>query len=241
MSLDFVAIDFETANASRASACAVGVAVVEDGVVTAQDGWLIRPPGRAGGFDRRNIAIHGITAADCAAHGVSWADSERRLGRFTAGRVAVAHNAPFDRSVWAAANAEAGIATPTAPFCCTLDLARRAFPTLGRPLPDYKLHTVAAALDLPPFHHHDARDDAVTAALIVLELARRARRDAMEELWPAGPKPPVVPLGAAAAERTAAQGSRTGILCGTASPARSPKSPGTAVRHSGQRPSEVRR
>lgn len=226
MSLDFVAIDFETANASRASACAVGVAVVQDGVVTAQDGWLIRPPGRAGGFDRRNIAIHGITAADCAARGLSWAESARRLERFTAGRVVVAHNATFDRSVWVAANAELGIATPTARFCCTLDLARRAFPELGRPLPDYKLHTVAAALELPPFHHHDARDDAVTAALIVIELARRGRRDGVEELWPAGPM---------------GQVSRTGILCGPASPARSRKRPGTAARHSGQRPSEVSR
>ena len=46
MGLDFVAIDFETANASRASACAVGLAVVEDGVVTAQDSWRLFVVGR---------------------------------------------------------------------------------------------------------------------------------------------------------------------------------------------------
>lgn len=197
MGLDFVAIDFETANASRASACAVGLAVVEGGVVTSQDGWLIRPPGGAGRFDRRNIAIHGITAADCAARGLGWPETERRLAAATAGRVAVAHNASFDRSVWAAANAESGITTATARFCCTLDLSRRAFPRLHRPLPDYKLHTVAAALSLPPFRHHDAEDDAVTAAMIVLELARWARCDGLAQLWPAGPTPPAAPRGTA--------------------------------------------
>ncbi len=193
MGLDFVAIDFETANASRASACAVGVAVVEGGVVTAREDWLIRPPGRAGGFDRRNIAIHGVTAADCAARGISWEETEQRLGTLTAGRVAVAHNAAFDRSVWAAANAESGIRASTAAFCCTVDLSRRAFPHLHTELPNYKLHTVAEALDLPPFRHHDAGADALTAALIVIELARRGRRAELPHLWPMGPTPPAEP------------------------------------------------
>ncbi|WOP19701.1 exonuclease domain-containing protein [Raineyella sp. LH-20] len=195
MGLDFVAIDFETANSSRASACAVGLAVVEGGLVTAQQGWLIRPPASACRFERRNIAIHGITAADCAARGLTWTETARRLEAMTDGRVAVAHNAPFDRSVWAAANAESGIATGTAPFVCTLDLARRAFPHLHRPLPNYKLDTVAMALALPAFHHHDAEDDAVTAAMIVIELARRVGRDDMAQLWPGGPTPPVTSPG----------------------------------------------
>lgn len=193
MGLDFVAIDFETANGSRASACAVGVAVVENGVVTHQEGWLIRPPVTVAQFDRRNIAIHGITAADCAARGISWARTEQRLTEVTAGRVAVAHNAPFDRSVWAAANAESGIEAQTAPFCCTLELARRAFPHLGQPLPNYQLHTVAAALALPSFHHHDASADALAAALIVIELARRGQRERLADVWPRGPREPAGP------------------------------------------------
>lgn len=220
MGLDFVALDFETANASRASACAVGVAVVEGGVVTTQEDWLIRPPGRAGGFDRHNIAIHGITAADCAARGISWEETEQRLGTLTAGRVAVAHNAAFDRSVWAAANAEAGIRASTAPFCCTLDLSRRAFPHLHTDLPNYKLHTVAEALDLPPFRHHDAGADALTAALIVIELAKRGHRGELPQLWPMGPNPPADPCAHRPVPRPAHGEYRRQVVRPTSGPSR---------------------
>ena len=40
---DFVAIDFETANSSRSSACAIGVAVVRDGRVVEHGSTLINP------------------------------------------------------------------------------------------------------------------------------------------------------------------------------------------------------
>jgi DNA polymerase-3 subunit epsilon len=43
VALDFTAIDFETANSSSASACAVGLARVRDGRVVETAGWLIKP------------------------------------------------------------------------------------------------------------------------------------------------------------------------------------------------------
>ncbi len=46
MALDFVAIDFETANYDRSSACAVGLAIVRDGRVVQTLKTLIRPPTR---------------------------------------------------------------------------------------------------------------------------------------------------------------------------------------------------
>jgi DNA polymerase-3 subunit epsilon len=39
----FTAIDFETANADRGSACAVGLVVVEDGQIVSRTSQLIRP------------------------------------------------------------------------------------------------------------------------------------------------------------------------------------------------------
>jgi len=57
----WVAIDFETATASRDSACALGIAVIEDGELAATASWLMRPPGNR--YDPRNIAVHGITHA----------------------------------------------------------------------------------------------------------------------------------------------------------------------------------
>ena len=51
-----VAIDFETANRSPASACAVGLAFIEDGEVRHRAYSLIRP--RDMSFDPMNVRIH---------------------------------------------------------------------------------------------------------------------------------------------------------------------------------------
>ena len=40
---DFLALDFETANEKRGSACAVGVALVQDGQVVAEGSTLVNP------------------------------------------------------------------------------------------------------------------------------------------------------------------------------------------------------
>ena len=63
--MSWVAIDFETANETRGSACALGVAIVEAGQVIDRASWLIRPPTLD--FNPYNVMIHGITAADVAA------------------------------------------------------------------------------------------------------------------------------------------------------------------------------
>lgn len=62
--MSWVAIDFETANRTRGSACALGVAIVEAGQVIDRASWLIRPPTLD--FNPYNVMIHGITAADVA-------------------------------------------------------------------------------------------------------------------------------------------------------------------------------
>ena len=61
MSLDFCAIDFETANSFRGSPCAVGLARVMDGQIVETGRLLMRPPEGFDHFDAFNIWIHGIT------------------------------------------------------------------------------------------------------------------------------------------------------------------------------------
>ncbi len=56
--MNFTVIDFETANSKRASACALGIVKVENGVITEKNAWLIRPDDMR--FDGMNIGIHGI-------------------------------------------------------------------------------------------------------------------------------------------------------------------------------------
>ena len=59
--MEFVAIDFETANRDASSACALGLAIVKGGKITAKHHWLIRPPQDY--FRADFTDIHGITAA----------------------------------------------------------------------------------------------------------------------------------------------------------------------------------
>ena len=112
MALDFTAIDFETANPSNASACAVGLVKVRGGQVVAQTGWLIQPPAGHDRFEYRNTQIHGIQASDVVGAPM-WRQVWARLAEFVGADPLVAHNASFDTSVIRAANTASGAAPYT--------------------------------------------------------------------------------------------------------------------------------
>lgn len=154
----FAAIDFETANRYRNSACAVGVVRVERGLIVRRAFHLIRPPFRY--FEFTSL------------HGLDWL-SVRRARSFGEVWTAIrpffrgvdfiaAHNAPFDRSVMRACCRWYGISEPNADFECTVRLARRVWRLRPTTLRD-----VAAFLGLRLRHHH-AGSDAEVCARIVL-------------------------------------------------------------------------
>ena len=58
-SLDFTAIDFETANRFLGSPCAVGLVRVRGGAVVEERSATMRPPRTRSGFDPGNTRIHG--------------------------------------------------------------------------------------------------------------------------------------------------------------------------------------
>jgi DNA polymerase-3 subunit epsilon len=94
-SLNFVAIDFETATYRADSACAVGLVKVANGEIVDTAVHLIKPPTRAFAFTH----IHGLTWSDVAESddfGKLWP----RLEPFLDGAAFLAaHNASFDRRV----------------------------------------------------------------------------------------------------------------------------------------------
>ncbi len=179
MSLDFTAIDFETANASRASACAVGLARVRDGVITESYGTLIQPPGTFGQFSIMNIGVHGITP-EMVADAPPWPRVAAEIREFAGGDLLVAHNAVFDVSVLrqACAAARVPVPVPRAGYLCTLALARRACPGLE----SRRLPAVAAEFGVELTSHHDATADARCAAGIAVAMARRHGHDKLEQL-----------------------------------------------------------
>jgi DNA polymerase-3 subunit epsilon len=156
--VNFVALDFETADPMRDSACALALVRVESGRIAARETRLLRPPRREFWFTH----IHGITwrmveREDPFAD--AWPGMERLL---EGADFLAAHNAVFDRSVMRACCERAGLGEPRAPWLCTVKLARRAWGIYPTRLPD-----VCGRLDIP-LRHHDAGSDAEACARIVL-------------------------------------------------------------------------
>lgn len=179
MGLDFVAIDFETANFARASACSVGVARVEDGELRDSTEWFIDPPG---GAYFTNSFIHGITDTDVIG-APSWSDTLDRLADFTGGLPLVAYSG-FDRGVYNAANTVTGVLDRGFVWRNAHSLARRRLIAPEHALGDYRLPTVANYLGVPAFAHHRAAADAVACAAIVLRIAALDGHVNLSALWP---------------------------------------------------------
>jgi DNA polymerase-3 subunit epsilon len=169
--LDFTAIDFETANPSNASACAVGLVRVRDGVVVDKTGWLIRPPAGHDVFFVLNTRIHGITADDVVS-AESWTDQLPALAAFIGDDVLVAHNAGFDMAVIKRACEATGDVCPPYRYACSLQVARRVYQ-----LESYRLPYVAAEAGFAEFAHHNATADALACAHVMIDAARRVAAD----------------------------------------------------------------
>lgn len=158
----FVALDFETADRGRDSACAVGLVRVEGGCITARVHELIRPPRQVFAF----TGVHGISWAQVAKK-AAFADVWRRVAPLLEGAEFIAaHNAGFDRSVLGACCALTGLAPPPHRFECTMKLARERWQIRPTTLPD-----VCRRLGLT-LRHHDALSDAEACAGIVLAAGR---------------------------------------------------------------------
>lgn len=112
----FVALDFETADSGRDSACSVALVRVEGERVVARATRLIRPPRRSFEFTH----IHGITWSQvktCPDFGAAWQGLTPLLDGVS---FLAAHNARFDRSVLAACCGSHELPMPDAPFLCTV-------------------------------------------------------------------------------------------------------------------------
>lgn len=154
----FAAIDFETANYGRDSACAVGVAIVRDGSLVQSVHRLIRPPSRRFAF----TWLHGIDweqVADAPPFGTVWEEIAPLLEGVD---LLAAHNAKFDRGVLAACVRRHGLPDPGRRFVCSMGVARKVWNFYPTTLSD-----VCAHLDIP-LNHHDALSDAEACARILL-------------------------------------------------------------------------
>ncbi|MDR0454610.1 MAG: 3'-5' exonuclease [Deferribacteraceae bacterium] len=167
MSLDFTAIDFETATKAHNSVCQVGLVRVENGLIVNEYNGLIRPPNN---YIWRwfSETIHGIYPKDTV-NAPSFAESYLKWKHFVEGQTLVAHFAAFDMRC---------LRTCLKEFCgldmefktyCTVKTWRGAFENA-------KLDTCCKHLGIELKKHHNALYDARACAEIFLAAIRSGRR-----------------------------------------------------------------
>jgi len=159
--MDFVALDFETANHQRESVCEIGIAIVEGGSVQEQKSWLVKP--RNNWFNSMNTRIHGIDAAKVAME-PEFDEIWQQVRHYFDGANVVAHNASFDLSVLRHVLSQYDIPFPDLNYACSLQVARRAWQGFH----SYGLSALSERFGIS-LNHHAAGSDAEASAHIMLK------------------------------------------------------------------------
>lgn len=177
----FAVVDLETGGLNPLDDPVLQIAVV-GGVATLDptgfritDEWcttvrLDRPWRRYGARHIHGIRRHRLLLAP------SLRSTMQQLTRVCGQRTIVAHNLAFDWSFIEAAAIRTGVATPSGPHLCTLELSRSLDPTRAL---SHRLGDIAARLAIPHDKAHDALGDARTTAHALPHLlaARRLADD----------------------------------------------------------------
>lgn len=95
---DFIAIDFETANNNRISACAIGIVFIKDNKVAFSKKFFIKPP-NGENFNSQHISIHGIRKSDVEKSLDFYELWNNELKNYFNNNLIVYHNASMDLSI----------------------------------------------------------------------------------------------------------------------------------------------
>lgn len=94
--MNFIAIDFETANSERSSPCEIGLVIVEDFQIVEKKSFLIRP--KENYFDFYNTYLHGIDER-MVKNEPEFDKIYKEIKPYFESYPIIAHNASFDISV----------------------------------------------------------------------------------------------------------------------------------------------
>ena len=167
MGLTFNAIDVETANASRASICQIGVVHVVDGQVSDTWATLVDPEEP---FDFRNVRIHGISE-DEVQKSPTMPQVREELRRRLRGSYLVSHTV-FDRVAFERAMSKYRLEQLQVTWLDSAAIAKSAWPGNGH----WNLKALAARLGIT-FQHHDALEDARVVSEIILQASEETGRN----------------------------------------------------------------
>lgn len=173
MPINFVAIDFETANSKPDSACAVGAVVVRDGVIIDRRYSLINP---LVSFSTFCTNIHGIQESTVK-NAPYFEDIHTPLYKILNGQIFAAHNASFDANVLRISCENRNLAVPSITVFDSVEMSRKAWPELAH----HRLNALCEYFQLP-LKHHNAIEDATACALLILRCAEQMHANSLDEL-----------------------------------------------------------
>lgn len=158
--MDFVAIDFETANCDFASICQVGIVGFENNKVCESWQTLVNPDDA---FSPINVSIHGIDE-QAVADAPRFPEIYNRLSAFLRGRIVVCHT-HFDKTALIQAIEHHHLEEVPCTWLDTARVVRRTWSEFCRS--GYGLKNVAKWLCIE-FNHHEAVEDARAAGEILI-------------------------------------------------------------------------
>ena len=157
--LDYIAIDFETANSKPTSACSIGLVGVVNDKVVLEEYYLINPQEE---FNPYNIEIHHILPSDVEGEDTFDKVWEKIKGYFNDTTV-ISHNAMFDFWVLKSLIEKYNLERPNIKIACTLKISEKVW---KEGLPNHKLGTISKYLEVE-HNYHNALSDAYICTEII--------------------------------------------------------------------------
>lgn len=139
--MDYISIDFQTANSNRDSVCKIAVSIVESDKIKETKAWLVKP--RSSFFDAFNVSLHGITFNDVEKYpefDVVWQEVEPIIEN----KLVIAHVAGYHMSVLRHVCDLYDVKYPSLQYVCSSIMAKHHWQNI----PGYDLQTLCAFNDI---------------------------------------------------------------------------------------------
>ena len=162
-SINFVALDVETANKDAGSICQIGLAGFKDGALIQEWTSLINPEEA---FHSFNIRVHGLTATNVA--GAPTLPEVAETLRAWLNRQVVVCHTMFDRQALTRGFAKYGLAEISCRWLDSCQVARKTWRSPG----GHSLPVICGLIG-HKFKHHDALEDAKAAGALILAAGRK--------------------------------------------------------------------
>jgi DNA polymerase-3 subunit epsilon len=161
--MQYVGLDFETANSAPESACSIGIGVFNQDKLQQETEIFIKPPAGFDQFHRFNTYIHGIHKQDVE-DALHFDQIWPRIQQMIEGNLIICHNAAFDIQVLRRLLQHYQLNFNPFYYICTVKISQKVWPEME----NHKLNTVSNHLQIS-LHHHHAASDAIAAGYIFLK------------------------------------------------------------------------